>query len=569
MLPGSMDRPLRELEVLAIDCQASGATPAYGDLIELGWAVCGASGSELTVRSHWVVPRTQRPISRPIRELTGWREACLSEALDETAVWDALRVDMGRLAERWPGEGVATVIHYARFELTFLRDLHARLCGDEAAFPFDAVCVHAIAARFFPDLPRRNIRALAGFLGHSPELMRRSAGHVEATAFIWRALVPRLEQAGVTTWSALKAWLEQPVASPRRTTRRFPLAPERRRALPARPGVYRFLRSNGDVLYVGKATSLKARVAGHFKSRGPTTERALELLSQVHDIATTETATLLEAALLETDEIKRLDPPYNVQLRTGERRAWFCARDFTEACGQPDDRHPIGPLPWERALTPWSALLALCSGAEATPRLRAMALAVPVGLLPEDALFATGFDGFLSEHLALRGEPSVARRLEGASRALWIARGRSETEPASEDAAPDTWDLARVRRRLERALVQCGLLLRRARFLTLLADSTVAFHEREAPSPRALAIAGGEIVRCFDLPDVLAIATHPRRVPSPRRVRQQAFDAGAYDRLRVLLTEMRRVQLEGGEVALQLGAHTFGPTRLATLMRPL
>ena len=52
----------------------------------------------------------------------------------------------------------------------------------------------------------------------------------------------------------------------------------------------------------------------------------------------------------------------------------------------------------------------------------------------------------------------------------------------------------------------------------------------------------------------------------PPRDRRACFDAAVYDRLRVLTTELRRVQDEGGETALRVGAHTFGPDRLARLM---
>ena len=193
-----VNQRLNELQVLALDCQAAGASPTYGDLLELGWGVCGASGLVGPVESHWIVPRTRRRIGRPVRELTGWSEACLDEAVTESDVWTAL----GETSAHLRAEGasvVPSVIHFARFELVFLRDLHERL-GAGTEFPFDVVCLHAIAARLFPDLPRRNIRALAGYLGHSPELVRRSAGHVEATAFIWRELVPLLEKAGISTW---------------------------------------------------------------------------------------------------------------------------------------------------------------------------------------------------------------------------------------------------------------------------------------------------------------------------------------------------------------------------------
>ena len=72
----------------------------------------------------------------------------------------------------------------------------------------------------------------------------------------------------VRTWSALKAWLDEPAPRARRARRVYPLALDRRRALPDGPGVYRFVRRSGDVLYVGKAASLRKRVAGHFTGRG-------------------------------------------------------------------------------------------------------------------------------------------------------------------------------------------------------------------------------------------------------------------------------------------------------------
>ena len=563
--PGSaMSELLAELDVLALDCQAGGATPAHGDLLELGWVVCSAARVRGQVRSRWIVPRTARPIPRAVRELTGWTEACVAEAVEERAAWSALSDDLTQLVASSPSSRAPTVIHFARFELPFLRDLHQRL-GGARDFPFDPICVHAIGARLFPDLPRHNIRALAGFLGHSPELLRRSAGHVEATAFIWQKLVPRLEEAGIGTWSELRAWLESG-PKPRRSQRVYPLAAERRRALPDSPGVYRFLRNNGDVVYVGKAASLRRRVMGHFSSRRGATERALEWLTQVQDVAYTETASILEAALLECDEIKRLDPPYNVHLRSGDRSAWYASRDLRDAVPEVDDRHRVGPLPSERALSALWAMIALAERTEPSPMLRAVVLAVPVAFGPDDALFAEGWRGFVAERLE-GNEAAAARRIARAARALWLERGRSEVDPASDDDTRDLWDLARVRRRLERSLVQTGLLMRRARWLCLLADSTVAFREREMKTARALVISGGEIVERLELANVRAIKALPARRPKALRSRQSSFDATVYDRMRVLATEIRRVQEEQGEVALRIGAHTFSAERLTELTR--
>ncbi len=577
-----MSESLRELEVLALDCQAGGSTPAYGDMLELGWASCTAAGLAGPVRSRWIVPRTARPVPWAVRELTGWSEACVADAVDEREAWAELRDVTARVAARGAASaGVPTVIHFARFELAFLRDVCDRLDGG-ARLPLDVVCLHAIAARLFPELPRRNIRALAGYLGHSPARGRRSAGHVEATAFIWSAVLPLLEGAGVDSWSALKGWLAGPAPAPRsRHARRvYPLAPERRAALPDRPGVYRFLRRNGDVLYVGKATSLKKRVAGHFKARGPVTERGLELLTQVHDVSPLETPTLVEAALLESDEIKRLDPPYNVQLLSANRSAWFASSDFRRAVPAPDQAHRIGPLPSERAVEPMAALIALVEGTAPTRALCAAALAVPTAFAPARALFDEGFAIFRAEHLsggsgdgsgAPTSASTSAERVAEASRALWLQRGRVDADTDGDDAEasdPNAWDLARVRRRLERSLVQTGLLVRRSRFLRLLAHAIVAFRERDTSTARALAIAAGVIQERHDLETVADIArldTPPP--PPPRHERQACFDAAVYDRMRIMLTELSRVRGEGGEVALRVGHHIFAGERIARLMR--
>jgi DNA polymerase-3 subunit epsilon len=333
--------------------------------------------------------------------------------------------------------------------------------------------------------------------------------------------------------------------------------------------VYRFLRKNGDLLYVGKATSVKKRVAGHFRGGGQPNERALELLTQVHDIAVTETPTILEAALLESDEIKRLAPPYNVQLRAEERSVWYARRDLSDVAAVPDAVHSIGPLPSRRALAAFHALIALCEDTDEAAGLRARALSVPQHALPDPELFEAGFRAFATEHLA--SGTSGARRVDRAARALWLARGRSEPEAEPEvqptSAAPDSWDLARVRRRLERGLTQGGLLVRRARFLCLLADADIGFREPGLAEVRVLSIARGEIVARHALPRMAELAALPARRVGSRRERQACFDAVVYDRLRVLATELNRVLEGGGEVALRLGTHTLDGARLGRLMR--
>jgi excinuclease ABC subunit C len=84
---------------------------------------------------------------------------------------------------------------------------------------------------------------------------------------------------------------------------------EQRRALPDAPGVYLFRDEKRKVVYVGKALSIRKRVAGHFGR-----PRA-DMVSHVHDIEFIATETEAEALLAEQEFIKRHRPVFNVRLR--------------------------------------------------------------------------------------------------------------------------------------------------------------------------------------------------------------------------------------------------------------
>jgi DNA polymerase-3 subunit epsilon len=303
---------LADMVVLAVDCQTTGPSPQRGGhLIEVGWSR-GRAGEPAELASNKLIRLPDDvELPRRVAELTGIDPEELAGGCTAAEAWQALVRDA---AEIDPVAAPA-VIHYARLEESFLRPLH---CGDE--LPLDIIDTHQIARRVLPRIPRRGLRALAGYFGHSVPSRRRCSPHVEATMKVWAHLIELLERGwGITTLTDLRQWLaRKPAASS--SKRSYPMSRRRRLSLPDRPGIYRMLRSNGDLLYIGKAASLRARVNTYFQKQRGIPERTLEMLTQARDISYTVTATALEAALLESDEIKRWSPPYNVALRARGRR---------------------------------------------------------------------------------------------------------------------------------------------------------------------------------------------------------------------------------------------------------
>jgi excinuclease ABC subunit C len=90
---------------------------------------------------------------------------------------------------------------------------------------------------------------------------------------------------------------------------------EQLKRLPAKPGVYLFRDDRGQVLYIGKAKSLRPRVRSYFQAGHDTRATIARLPERVSDVEVIVTGTEVEALHLEQNLVKRHRPPFNVRLR--------------------------------------------------------------------------------------------------------------------------------------------------------------------------------------------------------------------------------------------------------------
>jgi DNA polymerase III epsilon subunit family exonuclease len=228
------------------------------------------------------------------------------------------------------GDGVL-VAHNARFDMAFLDNETMRLTGRRvAATVVDTV---GLARRLLGRQPA-NLGALAYRFVTEARPCHRALPDAEATAEILLRLIGMAQERGASSVADL---VELAATRPRRIHRKRNLA----FGAPQRPGVYLFRDRHDQVLYVGKARDLRARLRSYFRSdrQRPAVEGALGALERIEWRIT---GSELEAALEELRLIRELRPPANARSARPDRYVYLRRRGDTVVCSATPG--PLGPL---------------------------------------------------------------------------------------------------------------------------------------------------------------------------------------------------------------------------------
>jgi DNA polymerase III subunit epsilon len=303
--------PLPELTYTVVDVETTGLTPHNNGITEI--CCLRVAGGKVVERFSTLV-NPGRPIPAFIQNMTGITDAMVRDAPSFREVIPAFL--------EFLGESVL-VAHNAPFDLSFLN--YGLYCCGQKHLHNPAVDTIRLAKRLLPNLQRRSLDAVTQHLGIFIADRHRAYGDAIATAEVLLRLLPLARERGIESDAQLMAFLgfgqtEKRVqaVTPKsaRVSRaaRLAVLAERCRSLPDAPGVYTMRSSSGAVLYVGKAISLRRRLASYFN--GGASGKVKRMMAQVETIEHQQLGSELEALLEESRLIKHHQPTFNVLLRS-------------------------------------------------------------------------------------------------------------------------------------------------------------------------------------------------------------------------------------------------------------
>jgi DNA polymerase III epsilon subunit family exonuclease len=312
---------LEEATYVVVDLETTGLRPGKSGICEIG--AVRLRGFEVEAEFETLV-NPGIPIPASASAVTGLRNEQLRGAPRPAA---AVRSFLAF------ADDAVLVAHNARFDLAFLDRETERLTGSRIGSP--VVDTVRLARRLLAGrVAGFGLGQLAWFLGTAERPCHRALPDARATAELLLALIGLAQERGARTVADL---------SELAATRTRKLLDKRHLAYgaPTRPGVYLFLGRNDQVLYVGRARDLRARLRSYFRSdrQRPAVEAAVAAAERIEwRVLGSE----LEAALEELRLIRELRPPGNARVSRPERQVWLRRRgDSVVASTRPS---PVGPL---------------------------------------------------------------------------------------------------------------------------------------------------------------------------------------------------------------------------------
>ncbi len=277
-----------------VDIETSGSHPADNGITEI--AIVLYDGEQVEGRYETLV-NPGYPIPPFVVQLTG-----ITNEMAETApaFSEVAHKIFNLLSNR------IFIAHNVNFDYSFVK-YHLRAAGYE--WTPKKLCTLKLSRKAFPGLPKYGLGHICRALDIPVQNRHRAGGDANATAILFDKILKASGEKLIKDF--LKKENREQILPPN-------LPNEQVNGLPYVPGVYYFHDSKGKVIYVGKAKNLKQRVVSHFTGLNAGRKRQ-EFLRNIYSVTYKECPTEFTACILESIEIKRLWPVYNISQKGFEQ----------------------------------------------------------------------------------------------------------------------------------------------------------------------------------------------------------------------------------------------------------
>ena len=291
--------PLEEADFCVVDTETTGLSARSNYIIEIGMA--RVSKLKVVETFHSLI-NPGRSIPYFITGLTG---------ISDDDVYNApFFDDVAEDILEFIGDRVL-IAHNLQFDKSFLRYEFIRAGKEfEAA---SELCTVKLARKLYPSLKSKSLSSVTTHLKLKNNGAHRALSDAEVTA---KALIKMIKEAksslNIKTLEELIG-LQSDIRQPYKPLTSKKKLGEDVSSLPHAPGIYYFLNSKNEIIYIGKAKSLRDRVKSYFSSTAP--RKAKRIVKQASRLRIEITNSELTALLTEAESIKLVNPRHNSQLK--------------------------------------------------------------------------------------------------------------------------------------------------------------------------------------------------------------------------------------------------------------
>jgi len=304
-------RLLADVTFVVTDIETTGFSPEKHRITEVACVL--VRGGEI-VGEHRTLVNPEQFIPASIQQLTGITNAMAFAAPKGEQILPEIR--------SWIPDDAVFVAHNVAFDFNFLQSSFRR--HGVRALEHPKLCTARLARRVLPPQRSWALQHLAAYLGIKVPGRHSALGDATATAHALIQIIDILQdEFECETVDDLLSLQYRTMGSFKEQPKHIKALEPTLAALPSAPGVYRMLDTRGEVLYIGKAKSLRDRVRSYFAHGAAHTSKIREMVRRVRKIEVEQTGSELGALVRESRLIKEHQPKYNTLQKRYRRYAFL------------------------------------------------------------------------------------------------------------------------------------------------------------------------------------------------------------------------------------------------------